>query len=155
MVVKDYIAFHLSMFDYDLGIQWPPINREYENENRKRAEEITERIRDVSTVLNSRASSLFVCSTIDNVKLWAIKKFKGLYPYLYTLKLSGELLWVDATSYEKVFTCMDNGDGNIRKIEEDAISYWREVNPNDDYPILVEGLFKGEALIVGKRLYSI
>lgn len=135
-------------------IQWPPINREYENENSKRTEEIIEGNRDASIFLNSRASSLFVCSTMDNVKLWAIKKNKGLHPYLYTLKLSGELLWVDATFYEEVFNSIDNGCRNMRKIEKDAVSYWREVNPDDDYPILVEGLFKGEALIVDKRLYS-
>ena len=108
MEVKKYTAYHLSLLNYDLDTQWPYINREYENENRKRTEEIIERARAASTISNSRTSSLFVCSTMYNVRLWAAKKFKGVTPYLYTLELSGELSWLDATFYEEVFNSIDH-----------------------------------------------
>lgn len=76
-------------------------------------------------------------------------------PYLYTLELTGELYWVDANHYEKVFDCFDNGCGNVKSCKENAINYWKEVNPNEGYPVLFEGLFKGSALIVDKKLYPI
>lgn len=155
MKVEKLKAYHLSLCDYELGTHWPSINRIYQNYNRKETEEIIEAYREASTVLISRESSLFVCSTIDNVKLWAIKKFKVKRPYLYTLELTGELYWVDASLYEKVFECIDNGCGNTERCQKDAINYWKEVNPNEEYPVLVEGLFKGTALIIDKELYSI
>lgn len=155
MKVEKLKAYHLSLLDYEKGMQWPSINRVYDEHNRKETEEIIEAYREATTVLISRESSLFVCSTIDNVKLWAIKKFKMKRPYLYTLELTGELYWVDASLYEKVFDCIDKGCGNTERCQKDAINYWKEVNPNEEYPVLVEGLFKGTALIIDKELYSI
>ena len=155
MKVEKLKAYHLSLLDYDKGMKWPSINRVYDDFNRRKTEEIIEKYRDISKILISRSTSLFICSTLQNVELWGIKKFKMKNPYLYTLELTGELYWVDANHYEKVFDCFDKGCGDIKICKENAINYWKEVNPNEGYPILAEGLFRGSALIVDKKLYPI
>ena len=107
MKVKDFIVRHFSLCDFQIGDTWPLICRIYEKENRKMTENILEYHRKSTGITNSRKESLFVCHNNYQVHNWGVKKFKGKKPYLYTLKVTGDLIWVDARYYEKLFELVD------------------------------------------------
>lgn len=147
-------AYHLSLCDYERYTIWPEINREYKEWNRKLTEDILEYYRDFSSILTNRKISLFVCSSLDNVKEWYIKKFKNQNPFVYTLELTGDLYWVNDKYYEDLFEFITNGMRNTQKEKQMALNYWTEVRPDSVWPIIVEGLFEGEAVIIDKITYN-
>lgn len=154
MKVVEYKAYHLSLCDNEIGTIWPNINREYKEWNRKLTEEILENYRDSSKILVNRKTSLFVCSSLDNVREWYIKKFKNKNPFVYTLELTGDLYWVNDRYYEDLFEFITNDMRNTQKEKLIAFNYWTELRPDSVWPIIVEGLFEGEAIIVDKTTYN-
>lgn len=154
MEVINFKAYHLSLCDNEIGTIWPNINREYKEWNRKLTEEILENYRDSSKILMNRKTSLFVCSSLDNVNDWYIKKFKNQNPFIYTLELTGNLCWMNDRSYEDLFEFISNGMRNPQKEGQMALNYWKEVNKDATYPFVVEGLFSGKALIIDKIKYN-
>ena len=151
MEVINFKAYHLSLCDNEIGTIWPDINREYKEWNRKLTEEILENYRDSSRILVNRKTSLFVCSSLDNVREWYIKKFKNKNPFVYTLELTGDLYWMDDRHYEDLFEFISNGMRNLQKEKQVALNYWDEVDKDATYPFIVEGLFYGKALVVDKK----
>jgi|GEM_PF-4149461 len=154
MKVVKYKAYHLSLCDNETGTLWPDINREYIEWNRKLTEETLEYYRDSSRILVSRKTSLFVCSSLDNMREWYIKKFKNKNPFVYALELTGDLYWMDGKHYEDLFEFITNGIRNTQKEKQIVSNYWTEVRPDSSWPIIVEGLFNGVALITDKILHS-
>ena len=151
MIVDNYIAYHLSLCDNEIGSLWPIINRSYSDCKSRKTEEILDSYRNTLLILTPRSRSLFVCSDNENVENWYLKKFKSKFPYLYTLRLTGELNWVDAEEYEKLFAMVGKPCLDESKIKEIAMKYWDGINSNSS--MYIEGLFVGDALILDKRLY--
>lgn len=154
MKVIKFRAYHLSLCDNEIGTIWPNINREYKEWNRKLTEDILEYYRNFSNISTNRKTSLFVCSSLDNVNDWFIKKFKNQNPFVYTLELTGNLYWMNDRHYEDLFEFITNGMRNTQIEKQIASNYLTEVRPDSTYPIIVEGLFEGEAIIIDKTTYN-
>lgn len=150
MKVEKYIAYHICTNYIEDASVWENIVREYEKPNRDKTEEILENHRNTDVAV-SRKNALFVCYNRDNVDLWINKKFKNQSVYIYKLELTGDLYWVDASFYEKIFKLIDTRILNQR-IESIANNYWKEINPKEKFPVLAEGLFIGKITI--KEVYT-
>lgn len=155
MKIKNLFAYHISSDKYDLGECLKPKTRIFDSEPKSKSEEFMEEIRTNKYQDNpSRLTSIFVSPDMETAKRWRNKKGRFQPTTIYEVELSGDLSAHISDYYEECFSFFDNSPYKIRTEcetkEEAANKYWTEVvefKTNDEY--LVEGLFVGEAKVVG------
>lgn len=150
MKVEKYIAYHIDADCVEDASVWDNIIRTYVKDNRRRVEEIIDGYCPAHFVVQ-RKNALFVCYDRNNVEFWINRKFKERKIYIYKLELTGDLYWVDASFYEELFDLVDDG-GLEQRIEILSNSYWKEINPEEKSPVMLEGLFVGHITI--KEIYT-
>ena len=102
----------------------------------------------------SRLSSLFVSPNIETAKKWRDKKCRFKPVTIYELELTGELSTHKSKYFEECYSFFDKPQYRIHtecdSKEEAAYKYWSDtVRFEGSGDFLVEGLFVGEAKVIG------
>lgn len=165
MIVENLLVYRIEPIDKNGDIHigdslpMPEENPEMKLPQRKKdAEDLFEDARlSFFPDLFSRKSSLFVIPfEIKYVELWADTKYSKNYAeyLLLTLRLNGELEWYDADLFNDIVSPFPQ-----YPLEELAKLYWGGLGDDYSQTELVEGLFRGTAIIekierkVHKALY--
>lgn len=155
MKIKNLLAYHISSDKYDLGEYLKPKTRIFDSEPKSKSEEFIEEIRsNMYKDKPSRLTSIFVSPDMETAKRWRDKKRRFKPTIIYEVELSGYLSVHISEYYEECFSFFDNSPYKVKtecKTKEEAADrYWTEIvefKANDEY--LVEGIFVGEAKVVG------
>lgn len=155
MKVKEATAYHISKGKYEIGDTLSLPKRSYENSVKNDTEMFMENIRlEKYSEKLSRLSSLFVSPDIETAKKWRDKKCRFQPVTIYKLEINGELFTHKSKYFEECYSFLDEPQYRIQteceSKEEAANKYWDEtVNFESNSDFLIEGLFVGEAKVIG------